>query len=816
MSARKQGHGVEERLGAGIENVYTAAQLWVDAALRMDDSLFTPGERIWTRELLGELRECFLDSPDTGEGGFYDKLEAQLAGRTPQLFQLMAEVLYAHFLILWKTNIGGDTKLERIRRIIGWSGHQIEIPEKLIAGLTPGILNVGAGWSSLLPFMVGYIIEFAESWKEQQANERLLGDAWAFKDFATHLELKGKLFDEKPEGYLPQFEALLHLVHPDTFEGVLSVAKGRIIEASAFAHFVTEDTPDVDRKLAQIRQGLEAGLDRDFDFYDADIQSWWDTSTPAPAWHSSTSNPWDAYLRVAADFLHSGRMWDWELEYKWDIGQKLAAAREAVLANTDGWADLVKGGVYGNIIHFTQQDNFRKWVDQSVESRDGATVRALQVLWTRDDSSIQDRVLAFSTDFPKSVTRGPGTRMNVISQLLMGLDVEQCPPFRITAFDGAYKRTGYDQTPLGADEATLYKHALGFLDRFTTEARARGIPVRHPLDAQSLFWIIPSWEKEMRQRKRTLQTGDPSPRPTLGTLANELFLTEPDDFLREIGILLDDKLQVIFQGPPGTGKTHVAQALARHLAGSEDRVTLVQFHPSYAYEDFVQGFRPTLNDGQAGFELRYGPLLWAAIRARAEPSEKHFLIIDEINRGNLAKVFGELYYLLEYRDERISLQYSDVPLSLPPNLYIIGTMNTADRSIALVDLALRRRFYFVEFHPDVEPVKGVLRRWLQEKHPDMEWVADVVELANEQLRDDRHAAIGPSYFMKDDLDDEIVERIWKHSVLPYVEERRFGGEQVTEEFSLERLKSQVQSSSGTPDSGDESQAQGENRTDAQA
>ena len=124
---------------------------------------------------------------------------------------------------------------------------------------------------------------------------------------------------------------------------------------------------------------------------------------------------------------------------------------------------------------------------------------------------------------------------------------------------------------------------------------------------------------------------------------------------------------------------------------------------------------PHWKGGQAGFKLRDGPLLRAAKLARQEPDAKHFLVIDEINRGSLAKVFGELYFLLEYRDSEMTLQYSDEPFTLPSNLYIIGTMNTADRSIALVDLALRRRFYFVEFHPDDEPVKGVLRRWLAEE-----------------------------------------------------------------------------------------------------
>ena len=195
-------------------------------------------------------------------------------------------------------------------------------------------------------------------------------------------------------------------------------------------------------------------------------------------------------------------------------------------------------------------------------------------------------------------------------------------------------------------------------------------------------------------------------------------------------------------------------------------------------------------------------MLQAAERARKDEERdvKHFLIIDEINRGNLAKVFGELYFLLEYRDEAVTLQYQKVEgekFSLPSNLYIIGTMNTADRSIALVDLALRRRFYFVEFHPDDEPVKGVLRRWLEANHPDMTWVADLVERVNELLKDDPHAAIGPSYFMKDDLDEDMVERIWKHSVLPYIEERRFGGDEVSDDFDLERLRGSIKAGSGT-------------------
>ncbi len=294
----------------------------------------------------------------------------------------------------------------------------------------------------------------------------------------------------------------------------------------------------------------------------------------------------------------------------------------------------------------------------------------------------------------------------------------------------------------------------------------------------------------------------PSQIPTHQAIADDLHL--PVAFLENIEVLLDDKKQVIFQGPPGTGKTYVAQKLANHLAGSEERVTLVQFHPSYAYEDFVQGFRPTLEAGQPGFKLKDGPLRQAAKRAEDEPGEKHFLIIDEINRGQLSKVLGELYFLLEYRDKEMRLQYSDEPFSLPKNLYIIGTMNTADRSIALVDAALRRRFYFVEFHPDREPVRGVLRRWLQANAPsDMQWVANVVERANELLKDDRHAAIGPSYFMKDGLNEADVERIWEHNVIPYIEERLFGDENRLGDFDLNKLKGKANSpTEGAVENGD--------------
>jgi 5-methylcytosine-specific restriction enzyme B len=276
----------------------------------------------------------------------------------------------------------------------------------------------------------------------------------------------------------------------------------------------------------------------------------------------------------------------------------------------------------------------------------------------------------------------------------------------------------------------------------------------------------------------------------ISDLADALLLDE--EWLRTVIELLEDKRQVIFYGPPGTGKTYVARALSRFLAPDVNQRTTVQFHPSYSYEDFIEGYRP-LGGGDKGsvwYDVLPGPLKRLADEA-ATTTDPCVMVIDEINRGNIAKVFGELYYLLEYRDDEVQLQYGTGPFRLPNNLYVIGTMNTADRSIALLDAALRRRFHFVEFFPDKPPVEGLLRRWLGAHGlSDMSYVADVVDIAN-TLLPDRNLQIGPSHFMRPGLDREWFERIWRYSVLPYIEEQFFDEPERVQEFELERIEAKL-------------------------
>ena len=629
-----------------------------------------------------------------------------------------------------------------------------------------------------IPFQVGTLIETVEQWKELEPGERdrLLDDPWAFKDFLFSGHFTSQLLVNNQDTGGLERHLLLHIAFPDTFERILQNGKDQIAGARNFAMFIDEgtSTSDADRRIVQIRQGLEAERGRDFDFYDDDVIGLWQDA--------SVSGPWDEFVRRARVIVNTGRLEE-EIGYKLRAGERLAEAKEAVLGDAANWADLVKRGIGGgNLVFRIAQARFRGWID---ESRSDA-LSALTALWARDDSDVASRISNFCRLLPTSAASDPGTRTTVASVLLMGLDAEQFPSFGANVFDTAYQFTGYDGPEAGSEEAVIYGCALGFLDRLIEEASERGLELRNRLDAQALVWsIVRRWDDFTGRDHDDGASLDF--KPDLDALAERLYLPVP--FLQNIALLLEDKRQVIFQGPPGTGKTYVAQELAEALAGSADRVTLVQFHPSYAYEDFVQGYRPAVSaEGGAGFEVRNGPLLRAADRARNDREANHYLVIDEINRGNLAKVFGELYYLLEYRDREMRLQYSEAPFSLPKNLYIIGTMNTADRSIALVDLALRRRFYFVEFHPDRPPIRGLLRRYLMDKSPDMEWVADLVDRANDELKDDRHAAIGPSYFLRENLDEEDVERAWEHSILPYIEERLFGYDTTrVQDFTLEKL-----------------------------
>ena len=483
---------------------------------------------------------------------------------------------------------------------------------------------------------------------------------------------------------------------------------------------------------------------------------------------------WNAFIGWAGRFFEWEQFDEMERNYKIAVGEKLAAVKQALQDDRPDWENLLRSSL-------RDRDTLgRDWrTNESFLKLDTSLMEgALRRIWAIGSiDTLEERVRGFQ-EFGSFGT--PGL---MVSILLMGDDPTQYPMYRYSSLKAAYKLTGYPSAPNDSPDAwTRYEHALNFYDEFITQASYRGLQVRDPLDAQSLVWCVTQyapeympedWPVDVKDKLIAYRRGNGTEDSDSGQLTdeesgredldgeNEITLpVEPvlpyslDDIVEDGCFLekerlatilerLQSKKNVILQGPPGTGKTWLAKRLAFALIGhkSESRVRPFQFHPNLSYEDFVRGWRPGVD---ARLNLVDGPFLRVIADAMADPSNDYVVVIEEINRGNPAQIFGEMLTLLE-ADKRtpadaLTLSYSKSPqerVHIPPNLYVIGTMNLADRSLALVDLALRRRFAFI----DLEPTFGSRwRNWVSEQYGiDPEFLTDVehrLATLNQAIADD--------------------------------------------------------------------------------
>lgn len=693
--------------------IYEAAERWKERCLLRDGSIFGAAS-LWTSEHISGLIRHFVENPDEGNQSFEEKLKKQLEVVSQEATQLAAEMLWV--MMLFPSNITKARKVELVRTVWGWSGHPLADPDGELDALSTGIGSGGMGYNSHRPFELHLLIRFAEAWKALEPTESatLSTDPWAFAAW----------FDQLPDASSRQIRhMLLYLLFPDEFERISSKSSKQQLER-AFSNELEGVELDLaergqsllarDRRLFRIRRILESK-------HPGAALDYYSTPELAARWRPVAANQ-----TAATDDGSEGDNSEQNSTHPpdqraWVIGAGEGAVRWPAFLELGhvaiGWDEL------GDLSLFETRAAFHAAMKNTYVSEQDPFNDSLACYQFCREISVGDEVYA---------KQGHGR--------ILGHGI----------VEGAYE---YDESRPDYRNIRRVKwiHRGNWILPETIQ-----VPVKTLTEVTGYDAFLAYMGEQLGDAPPVKDAPAPY---TVDDVMRDSFISR--DSVEAILGSLKRRKNLILQGPPGVGKSFLARRIAYALIGVKalDRVQTVQFHQSYAYEDFIQGWRPS---GDGGFGLRNGVFFEFCRRAQSYPDEPHVFIIDEVNRGNLSKVFGELLMLIEAdkrgKDFAIPLTYSESSTDtfyVPDNLYIIGLMNTADRSLAMVDYALRRRFAFRTLRPEFDSPafeRSLLEHGVDE--PMIEQIIERIGKVNAEIEGDHKNlgpgfAIGHSYFCPD-------------------------------------------------------------------